>query len=53
MKRYRVTYVTTKFEIYEVTAPNKEMAEDNFMEGTLVQTGDEDGNIQSIKEIKS
>ncbi len=52
MKKYRITYTETKFEVYEIEASSPEDAEERYMdEGTLVNEGTEDGNTQEIKEI--
>lgn len=52
MKKYQVTYAVTKFEVWEVIADNEKMAKENFDLGTLVKDGEEDGNVQEVKEIK-
>ena len=52
MKKYHVTYVETRFEVYEIEAESQEEAEDNYLDGVMIKSGGEDGNMQSIKEIK-
>lgn len=51
MKKFRVTYCVTKYETYEVEAKNREDAMERFDEGNLLSVGEEDGNIQSCKEV--
>lgn len=52
MKKYRVTYAVTHYEVYEIEVANVQDAEENFDNGRLVKCEDEGGNIQEVREIK-
>jgi hypothetical protein len=54
MKRFHVTVVVKTLEVYQVDAQNEDDAEENWADGTLIDTDDGvlENEILSVEEVK-
>jgi hypothetical protein len=49
--KYRVTIACTKHETYEIEASDRETAEMDYTEGSLIESGEENDAIIEVKQV--